>query len=172
MTPKQKRFVDEYLTDLNATQAAIRAGYSPKTAAEIGAENLIKPKVQDVIARAMAERSKRTGVTQDRVVRELAKLAFVDVAELLDMSADDLFNGTDRDNTAAVASVKTKRTATDEGAVVECEVKTYDKVRALELLGKHLNMFTERREVSFQNTGQLASLLEDRRRRREASDGE
>lgn len=71
LTPKQQRFVDEYLIDLNATQAAIRAGYSPKTAHSIGAENLIKPEVQKAIEQAQQERQKRTLVTQDDVIRGL-----------------------------------------------------------------------------------------------------
>jgi phage terminase, small subunit len=75
LTEKQQRFVDEYLIDLNATQAAIRAGYSVKTADVIGCENLTKPNIQQAIAEHMAERSRRTGVNQDRVVLELAKIA-------------------------------------------------------------------------------------------------
>ena len=75
LTEKQQRFVDEYLIDLNATQAAIRAGYSVKTADAIGCENLTKPNIQQAIAEHMAERSRRTGVNQDRVVLELAKIA-------------------------------------------------------------------------------------------------
>lgn len=74
MTKKQKRFVEEYLIDLNATQAAIRAGYSPATAKEIGCENLTKPNISEAIAKAMAERSRRTGVNQDRVLQELDDL--------------------------------------------------------------------------------------------------
>ena len=68
MTKKQKRFIEEYLIDLNATQAAIRAGYSPDTAKSIGSENLTKPDIKAQIARAMAERSRRTGVNADRVI--------------------------------------------------------------------------------------------------------
>ena len=67
MTKKQKRFCEEYLIDLNATQAAIRAGYSPETAYSIGQENLKKPEMRARIDKAMAERSKRTGVNADRV---------------------------------------------------------------------------------------------------------
>ena len=74
MTKKQKRFVEEYLIDLNATQAAIRAGYSPDTAGSIGNENLKKPEICACVEKAMAERSKRTGVCADRVVQELAKI--------------------------------------------------------------------------------------------------
>jgi len=71
LTPKQQRFVDEYLIDLNATQAAIRAGYSERTAAEIGWENLSKPHVAHAIALAQAERATRTHIAQDDVIRGL-----------------------------------------------------------------------------------------------------
>ena len=79
MTPKQACFVQEYLIDLNATQAAIRAGYSTKTAQVIGAENLSKPMVAAAIYEAMSERSKRTEITADKIVDEYAKIAFTDV---------------------------------------------------------------------------------------------
>ena len=69
LTAKQQRFVEEYLIDLNATQAAIRAGYSPKTANEQGARLLANASVQEAIAKAMAERSRRTGISQDRVIQ-------------------------------------------------------------------------------------------------------
>ena len=73
LTAKQQVFVNEYLIDLNATQAAIRAGYSEKAAAEIGCENLIKPNIRDAIAEAQAERAKRTQIDADWVLRELKK---------------------------------------------------------------------------------------------------
>lgn len=84
LTEKQQRFVDEYLIDLNATQAAIRAGYSAKTADVQGSRMLGNVKVQQAISEAMAERSKRTGVNQDRVVLELAKIAFVKMTDIVD----------------------------------------------------------------------------------------
>ena len=84
LTIKQQRFVDEYLIDLNATQAAIRAGYSAKTADQQGSRMLANVKVQQAVSKAMAERSKRTGVNQDRVVLELAKIAFVKMTDLVD----------------------------------------------------------------------------------------
>lgn len=68
LTPKQQRFVDEYLIDLNATQAAIRAGYSAKTANEIGAQNLAKLSIQKAIEAAKNQRQQRTQITQDRVI--------------------------------------------------------------------------------------------------------
>ena len=68
LTMKQKCFVEEYLVDLNATQAAIRADYSPKTARAIGAENLTKPDIAEAVTEAMANRSERTKVDQDWVL--------------------------------------------------------------------------------------------------------
>ena len=76
MTAKQERFVQEYLVDLNATQAALRAGYSEKTARSIGAENLSKPDIEKAIADALEARRLRTEITQDRVLEELAAIAF------------------------------------------------------------------------------------------------
>ena len=87
MTKKQKRFVDEYLIDLNITQAAIRAGYSPKTAYSIGSENLKKPEIRACIEKAMAERSKRTGINQDRIIMELAKIGLLNPKDLVDFDA-------------------------------------------------------------------------------------
>lgn len=83
LEPRQQRFVDEYLIDLNATQAAIRAGYSEKTAAVIGCENLIKPNIQAAIVAAQKARAGRTELTADRVVGEVAKILFADPRELV-----------------------------------------------------------------------------------------
>ena len=82
MTEKQKAFCHEYLVDLNGTQAAIRAGYSEKAAKEIASENLTKANIKCVINALMKEREKRTEVTQDRVLLELAKIAFADLNDL------------------------------------------------------------------------------------------
>ncbi len=75
LTPKQARFVEEYLIDLNATQAAIRAGYSAKTANEQGAQLLAKLSIRQAVAEAQAVRSKRTEITQDEVIQGLKKEA-------------------------------------------------------------------------------------------------
>ena len=84
LTEKQKRFCDEYLIDLNATQAAIRAGYSVKNADKIGSELLGKTRVSETISRKIAERSKRTGINQDRVIQELARIAFVNPQNVIE----------------------------------------------------------------------------------------
>lgn len=167
LTEKQKRFCDEYLVDLNATQSAIRAGYSEKTAMEQGYQLLQKTSVQEYINERMADREKRTEITQDRVLQELAIIAFsnaTDYASVIEKQAmvdvegvmmpmydtegnpvkyrtvelaltDDLTE----DQKKALAVIKKGRDG--------YEVKPYDKVRALELLGKHLGMFKDRVEM-------------------------
>ena len=145
MTKKQKRFIEEYLIDLNATQAVIRAGYSPDTAKSIGSENLTKPDIQARIAKAMAERSKRTGVNADRVVMELAKIAFVNANDVIDTETATVKADALPEDTAAIQSVKVK-TFGEDG--LEREIKMADKLKALELLGKHLGMFKDKVELS------------------------
>ena len=147
MTLKQERFVEEYLIDLNATQAAIRAGYSPKTAQEQASRLLSNVKVQTAISKAQAERSRRTGINQDRVIREIAKLAFLNPVDVIDMDEATVKGEAHRDDTACIASVKVKNIPTEDGAITEREVKTYDKLKALELLGRHLGMFNDKVKV-------------------------
>ncbi len=93
LTAKQQRFVEEYLIDLNATQAAIRAGYSPKTAYSIENELLNKPEIRARIDITLAERSKRTGVNADRVIQELARIAFVNPTEVVNAEDATLKDG-------------------------------------------------------------------------------
>lgn len=139
LTDKQRRFCDEYLIDLNATQAAIRSGYSEKTAYRIGAELLQKTSVAEQIEKRKAARVKRTEITQDFVLMELLKIAKADGTDFATVGkrnrvtitpTDDL----PADKRAAVAGVK-------KGKHGEIEVKTYDKLKALELLGRHLGIF-------------------------------
>ena len=139
LTPKQQLFVEEYLVDLNATQAAIRAGYSEKTSYAIGIENLKKPQIASAIQSAMEKRSDRTTVSQDKVVRELARIAFVDPTKVLDFSRGTVLSNLTEDDRAVIAGIKVK----DGLYTTEREVKLLDKLRALELLGKHLGMFTD-----------------------------
>lgn len=145
MTKMQELFVQEYLIDLNATQAAIRAGYSPATAQQIGSELLTKPHVKKAVARAMAVRSRRIGVTADRVVMELAKVAFVNPADVINFREGTLKNGAEADDVAAVQSVKVKHFGEDG---VEREIKLADKLKALELLGRHLGMFNDNLNIN------------------------
>lgn len=156
MTQKQKRFIEEYLIDLNATQAAIRAGYSPDTAKAIGSENLTKPDIRAQIDRAMAERSKRTGVNAERVVQELAKIAFVNAAEVIDPKTATVKEDALPEDTAAIQSVKVK-TFGEDG--LEREIKMADKIKALELLGKHLGMFQNNVNVTLGSSDKLDDIM-------------
>ena len=155
MTNKQNRFCEEYLIDLNATQAAVRAGYSTSTAGAIGAENLKKPQIRACIDKALAEQSKRTGVTADRVVRELAKVAFVNSADVVDFNSATVKPDASKDNTAAIASVRVKTIPTKDGDGVEREIKLADKLKALELLGKRYGLFTDNVNVSGEGVVQI-----------------
>jgi phage terminase small subunit len=147
LTEKQQRFVDEYLIDLNATQAAIRAGYSAKTADAQGSRLLGNVKVQQAIAERMAERSKRTGINQDRVVLELAKIALVKMTDIIDDEGRIRPDATE-DDLACIESVKYKSSESDTGSSVEREVKVASKLKALELLGKHLGMWNDKLDVN------------------------
>ena len=160
MTKKQKRFVEEYLIDLNATQAAIRAGYSTATAKDIGCENLAKPNIRDKIDKALAERSKRTGVTADRVIQELAKIAFVNAEDVINFETGGVRADADKEDLAVIQSVKVKEMSGEKGDSTEREVKLADKQRALELLGKHLGMFSNDINVSMKNAIQV-ELVDD-----------
>jgi len=145
VTKKQKLFIEEYLIDLNATQAAIRAGYSAESAYSIGQENLKKPEIRARIEQAMAERSKRTGVNADRIIMELAKIAFVNAMDVIDTESATIKDDAAPEDTAAIQSVKVK-TFGEDG--LEREIKMADKLKALELLGKHLGMFKDKLELS------------------------
>lgn len=147
MTKKQKLFVEEYLIDLNATQAAIRAGYSAKTAQEQASRLLSNVMVQGSIAKAMAERSKRTGINQDRVIQELARIAFVNPQNVIDSKDASVREDATEDDLACIQSVKVKTMSGEKGSSVEREVRLNDKMKALELLGKHLGMFKDKLEL-------------------------
>ena len=147
LTNKQRLFVQEYLIDLNATQAAIRAGYSVESARDIGCENLTKPNIQQEIAKAMAERSKRTGVNQDRIVLDLARLAFVNMTDVVDDKGKIKDTATE-DDLSCIESIKYKRSDSETGSSIEREVKIGSKLKALELLGKHLGMWNDKFDVN------------------------
>lgn len=143
LTAKQQRFVDEYLIDLNATQAYIRAGYKNFDSAGVEAsKTLNNPKIRQAVDEAMAERSRRTGINQDRIVQELAKLALVNISDVIDLENATIKEGATREDLACIQSIKIKPTEFGD----EREVKFYDKKGSLELLGKHLGMFKDKLE--------------------------
>lgn len=140
---KQDIFVEEYLIDLNATQAAIRAGYSSKTAEQIGYQLLQKTSVSNAISKAMAERSRRTGITQDRVLLELARIGFSKITDAVDPATAKIKEDASEDDLACIQSIKVK--PNEWGT--EREVKMYDKKAALVDIGRHLGMFKDKVEL-------------------------
>lgn len=141
LTPKQQRFVDEYLVDLNATQAAIRAGYSAKTANVIGPENLVKPRIAEELQKRMKAREQRTEITQDYVLKTIK-----DTIERCAQSVPVR----DKDG-EETGEYKFDATAVLKGA---------------ELLGKHLKMFTDKTELS----GAMMVVVKDFTGRKDEAD--
>lgn len=140
MTDRDRRFADEYLIDFDAKHAAIRAGYSETTARNASAwihpEKPTKPQLRMLIDRKLAQMSRRTGVTAERVMKELAAIAFVNIDDVVDRRSGSFVEDVERCDLAAVASFTNKK-----GKTKEKKVEFYDKLRALELIGKHLGMF-------------------------------
>jgi len=155
LTAKQQRFADEYLIDLNAKQAAIRAGYSVNSAEQQGSTLLSNPKVRAYIDERMAVLSRRTGVNQERIMRELARIAFLDPTQLVNMESAELLDDTNPDDRAAIASVKVKTIPTQDGEGVEREIRFADKIKALELLGKRFGMWIDKQQVDVQGAVQI-----------------
>jgi len=167
LTPKQRAFVREYLIDLNATQAAIRAGYSEDTAYSIGAENLKKPQIEAAISAAMKLRAERTNITADRVLQELAKIGFADIRKAIRwesalVTEEDNPDGGDiavikRIVTNQVQLVSSDEIDDDTAAAISeisqntnggIKLKLHDKKAALVDLGRHLGLFTDKVEHS------------------------
>ena len=150
---RHERFCQEYLIDLNATQAYIRCGYKTKNPNSRASELRAKQNISARIGELQAEVSARTGVNQERVIRELARVAFLDPTKLIDtLDATVLVDAT-KDDLAAIASVKVK----SGSDWTEREIKLADKLKALELLGKHLGMFQDNLNI----TGELPKIVND-----------
>ena len=189
LTAKQQRFCDEYLIDLNATQAAIRAGYSPKTAEQLAYQLLQKTSVQNHISELQKKREKRTEITQDSVLHELALIAFAKVSDYARVVEKDAMVEVDGNMVPVldvdgnqvkyrtVEPILTDELTEDQKKAIAVikkgrdgfEIKPYSKIQALELLGKHLGMFTEKVEVknttpnAFEGltTEELKKLIDD-----------
>lgn len=149
MTPKQQKFVEEYQKDLNATKAAQRAGYSAKTAYSAGQRLLKVVEICEALNTATDKRTERAGVTADRVIQELAVIAFSDIRSLFDKKGR-LKDIVDLPEQVArmLASVEvTKEKTTRDGKTTTEEsvskVRSWDKLKALELLGRHMKMWED-----------------------------
>ncbi len=175
LTDKQQRFVLEYLVDLNATQAAIRAGYSQKTSAEAGYENLRKPQIADAIATAQAERASRLEIDADRVVQEYARIGFADIRKAVKWRSNVLAAAIDPD-TGEAAGVHVNdveflnsEDLEDDIALAISEVskdskggvklKMHDKLGALNSIARHLGMFNDKVSTTLEASPELTSFL-------------
>lgn len=173
LTPKQQRFVEEYLIDLNGTRAAIRAGYSQKTAFIIAYENLNKPYIVAAIAKAQDERSKRVHITQDDVLKEIAKLGFSNMLDYMSVNDSGLiftdFSRLTRETAAAIQELVIDEYVEKDGddlhPIKKTRFKIADKRGALELLGKHLGMFADK--VDFNGSLEVVFVNNWRQRERE-----
>ena len=165
LTPRMRRFIDEYLVDLNATQAALRAGYSPKTAKQIATENLSKPIIQQAIQAAQGERSTRTEITQDLVLRELARLAFMDPRKFFHPDGSPIpIQDLDADTAACLAGLEVLEQYDGSGEERRFVgyLKKYrltDKLGAITQCMKHLGLAVERKELTGKDGGPINLAL-------------
>jgi phage terminase small subunit len=163
LSPKQALFCREYLVDLNATQAAERAGYSAATARAQGARLLTKVDIAAEVERLGAEREKRTEITADVVLRELLAIARVDIAEAFtDAGTLRPIHEMPEAVRRAIAGIDVYEEYTGRGEERENigqtkKVRFSDKIRALELLGKHLRLFVDSVELTGKNGGAIQS---------------
>ena len=149
LTPKQEMFIKEYLVDLNATQAAIRAGYSAKMARQMGAENLSKPYIAAEIQKAMDERSERVGIKADDVLREIASIAYDDISNYLDFYPGK--NGEIKVDIKDSRTINTRNISEiNIGKDGQFKFKLYCRDEALNSLGRHLKLFTENHNVNLE----------------------
>lgn len=154
LTPMQARFVGEYLIDLNATHAAARAGYSARTANEQGSRLLANVSVRSALSEAMKAREKRTHITQDRVLQELARLAFSDIRKAFKEDGTlKLPQDLDDDTAAAMAGIDTITSSVHGGdeeaplSLTTKKVKIADKNAALTLAMRHLGMLNDKLQI-------------------------
>lgn len=142
MREKQKRFAEEYLMDLNATQAAMRAGYSEKTAYSQGSRLLKHPQVKAYVEEKQKVMQEHLEIRRERVVEEMAKIAFGDIRDLLEWSDEGVSllpsSRLSDDTAASIAEVKEMASGVT--------VKQYDKLRALDLMAKMLGLYEEGKE--------------------------
>ncbi|WP_347989746.1 terminase small subunit [Methylomonas sp. AM2-LC] len=151
LSKKQQLFIDEYLIDLNATQAAIRAGYCVKRASDRGYQLCLSPLVQAQIAEKMAKRAQQLALDQNRVVLEIARLAFNDPRRAFAANGALLaIQDWPDEVAAAISSIKVHEIKDSEGNVIgECkEIKFWDKGKQLELAARHLGMLKDKLELS------------------------
>lgn len=158
LKPKQLAFIDEYLIDLNATQAAIRAGYSEDTASSIGAENLRKPQLKAKIENRLLERQKRTEITQDRVLNEIAKLAFFNSKKLFKSDGSPIpIQELDDDTAGAIVGIDVMN-INDNSTIIKYKIS--DKNSSLDKLMKHMGAYNADNKIDINAKSLAETMLE------------
>lgn len=155
LSAKQKLFVEEYLIDLNATEAALRAGYSEKSAGAIGAENLKKPLIAAAIDEAIARRVEQVEITQDAVVQELALIAFSNVSNIASWGPKGVVVRESENLAPSVLSAVAQLSETSTGVTL----RMHDKLAALTSLGRHLGMFREKVDLEIRDGAEIVNRL-------------
>lgn len=156
LTPKQVLFVAEYQIDTNATKAAVRAGYSPKTAKSQGQRLLTNVDVKAAIDKKLEKREQRLDITADRVLQELAKSGFANMLDYMTLTKDGEafvdFSKLTRDQAAAIQEITVEEYVEGKGDdsrnVKRTKFKLMDKNGSLQMLGRHFKMFTDKVEHS------------------------
>lgn len=170
LTAKQKRFCEEYMIDLNATQAALRAGYCKRSVNNIGPANLLKVGIRNEIQKLKDERSVRTQIKADSVLKELAKIGFSDIKNYLNIENDEVYfrnlNEVPGDLTAAVEAVKVmkrtikgKKKDDNDVEIQAIQFKLHSKLNALEQLGKHLGIYQKDNEQKAQTIFDILAIV-------------
>lgn len=157
LSDKRKQFADEYLKDHNATQAAIRAGYSKKTAKNIASRLLTIASVQEYLAHRAKELLEKAEITPEKVLKELSTIAFSDIRDMVEWNGERVVfkPSAELSDTAAHAisevSAETATTRVDENIeshVTKMKLKTWNKNQALDKLGQYFKLFTENLNIS------------------------
>lgn len=146
LNDRQELFCKQYLIDLNATQAAIRAGYAENSARQMASDLLSHPDIQDKIQRLMDKRSQKLEITTEKVIQELARIGFYDIRDYVDHyneSGLTLRPLEDIDG-RVVKSIREKR---DKDGNSFIDMDFHDKVAALDKLGKHLKLWTDAAQI-------------------------
>lgn len=149
LTAKQERFCQEYVVDFNATQAAIRAGYSAKTAGAIGAENLRKPQIAARIAELMRPKTEAAAFTRELVLQELGRQLKADPRKLFTEGGSlKSIHEIDDDNASAISSIEVRTERGEEGdePAVITKIRRFDKLKAIDLAGRHFGLFPSKVE--------------------------
>lgn len=153
LKPKEKVFISEYLKDFNATQAAIKAGYSKKTAKEQGYEILTKPHIQEAVGKEVEKILKDNRGLALRVVRECEKIAFGKISDVMEFDDNGvILKDSDKIDTSTIESIGMDSFETKAGTSVKKRVKLYSKEKALEILAKYTTLYSDAPKIDVPST--------------------